>query len=109
NIPHRDCGSYSAGGSGDGQSYRRWIVDLARGINNRPAVVILEPDAMTGADCLPARLRDERYLLLQEASRTLSASNVAVYIDAGHPRWKPANDVAQRLVKSGIQQATGFS
>lgn len=109
NIPHRDCGSYSAGGAGGGEDYRRWIVELARGINSRTAVVILEPDGLSAADCLPARLRDERFVLLQEAAKTLNAAGASVYIDAGHAHWKPAGDAAQRLVKAGIGNATGFS
>src|SRR2546423_7898130 len=59
NIPYRDCGLHSRGGAGGGDEYRRWVIELARGLRNRPSVVILEPAALAGADCLPARLRDE--------------------------------------------------
>ena len=30
NIPYRDCGSYSRGGSGGADDYRRWVIALAR-------------------------------------------------------------------------------
>ena len=46
NIPHRDCGQYSAGGAAAAGAYRVWMRELARGIGSRPAVVILEPDGL---------------------------------------------------------------
>ena len=109
NIPYRDCGLYSRGGSGDADAYRRWVIDLARGIRNRPSVVILEPDAVAAADCLPVRLREERFVLLREATDVLKKAGATVYIDAGHAAWKPVSDVADRLKKSGIELADGFA
>jgi endoglucanase len=109
NIPHRDCGSYSAGGSRNADNYRRWIVDLVRGVKSRPTVVILEPDAIASIDCLPARLKDERYVLLQETVKALRQGGVSVYIDAGHANWQSPAEIADRLKKSGIENADGFS
>jgi len=109
NIPHRDCGSYSAGGAGGGDDYRRWITDLARGIGSRQSVIILEPDAIAAIDCLPLRLKDERYLLLQQAVQTLQAGGNAVYIDAGHADWQQPAEMANRLTKAGIGNAVGFA
>lgn len=109
NIPYRDCGSYSRGGSRGGDAYRRWIIDLARGLDSRASVVILEPDATAGVDCLPARLRDERFVLLQEAVDVLEKAGAAVYVDAGHAKWRSAADMAARLRKAGIGAATGFA
>ena len=43
NVPGRDCGGYSAGGARD---YARWIDGFADGVKDRPAVVIVEPDAL---------------------------------------------------------------
>src|SRR5687767_10970740 len=54
NIPGRDCGSYSAGGSRGADAYRRWIRSFAEGLRGRPALVLLEPDALPGMDCLGA-------------------------------------------------------
>ena len=45
-IPGRDCGSYSAGGAGSAAAYRDWIGRFARGLGNRRATVIVEPDAI---------------------------------------------------------------
>jgi endoglucanase len=109
NIPHRDCGSHSSGGARDGDAYRRYMIDIARGLERRPSVIILEPDAIAGADCLPLRLKDERFVLLQESIKILNAAGASVYIDAGHANWKPPEDIAQRLRKAGIDVGTGFA
>ena len=94
NIPYRDCGLHSRGGAGGGDDYRRWILEVARGLGGRPSVVILEPDALAGADCLPARLRDERYVLIRDAVDVLTKAGAAVYVDAGNARWKSPDDMA---------------
>lgn len=110
NIPARDCGSYSAGGVGSPAAYRTWIRNLKAGIGNRRAVVILEPDALAGADCLSAADRQTRFELLKDAVSVLSQGDtVAVYIDAGHSKWLSASEAAARLRSAGIEQARGFS
>lgn len=109
NIPHRDCGSYSAGGAGSGAAYRQWIRGFAGGLGNKRAVVILEPDAIAGITCLDARTQQERYDLIHDAVRVLKAKGAAVYIDAGHARWVAAPEMAARLQKAGIADADGFS
>lgn len=109
NIPHRDCGSYSAGGAGSGAAYRSWIRSFANGLGNRQAVVILEPDALAGNGCLDARAKAERYALIADAVRVLKAKRASVYVDAGHARWIPAPEMANRLTQAGIAEADGFS
>ena len=109
NIPGRDCGQHSAGGARGGDAYRRWILELAAGIRGRPSVVILEPDGLPLMDCLPARLRDERYALFREAVQTLKRGGSAVYIDAGNGNWQRVAEMADRLRRAGIEDADGFS
>ncbi|WP_308358078.1 glycoside hydrolase family 6 protein [Streptomyces sp. NEAU-Y11] len=52
-VPGRDCGSYSSGGAGSTAEYQAWIDAVARGIGQRPALVVLEPDslALLPSDC----------------------------------------------------------
>lgn len=109
NIPYRDCGLYSRGGAGNADNYRRWVLELARGIRNRPLAIVLEPDAVAGADCLPARLRDERYVLIREAADVLKKAGALVYIDAGNAYWKSASEMGNRLKSAGIDLADGFA
>ena len=113
-VPGRDCGSYSAGGSGSAAAYRAWVRAFARGIGTRRAIVILEPDAIPQAveeTCLSAERKAERYALLRYGVKTLGArSNVAVYLDAGNPGWiRPAARLVGPLRASGVRAADGFA
>ena len=108
NIPNRDCGSYSAGGSPDATSYRSWIRNFAAGLTGK-SVVVVEPDAVPGADCLSASGRDERFSLLKDAVQVLKAAQAVVYLDAGHANWLSPDVTAQRLDQAGISLADGFS
>jgi endoglucanase len=109
NIPNRDCGSFSAGGAARADAYRRWMDDFGNGIAGRRSIVILEPDALAGMDCLAAAQRQERLALIREAVRTLNAQRASVYLDAGHARWHPAATMAGRLREAGIAEAQGFA
>lgn len=109
NIPLRDCFSYSSGGLGNAQLYRDWINKVSQGIGNNPVMIILEPDATALTGCLSQEKLNERFELLTYASKTLSKEKVLVYIDAGHSNWISAQEMSERLTKSGIQYTRGFS
>ena len=109
NIPGRDCGSYSAGGANGSNAYRKWISDFASGLRGRQALVILEPDALPGMDCLSPAGQAERLDLIKDAVRTLKAQGASVYIDAGHSSWRSPETMADRLRKADIAAADGFS
>src|SRR5688572_6601461 len=125
NLPHRDCSQYSAGGATTKAEYQAWIDALAAGIGNRKAVVILEPDGLgiipfhtdlSGKEewCKPAEANKataakERYEMLSYAVDKLRANpRSAVYLDGTHSAWLGVGDIAQRLVKAGVQRASGF-
>ncbi|MDR3665111.1 MAG: glycoside hydrolase family 6 protein [Mycobacterium sp.] len=109
-IPHRDCGSFAAGGFSTADGYRGWIDGIAAGLGASPAVVIVEPDALDMADCLSADQRQERFDLIRYAVDTLTKDpGAAVYIDGGHSRWLSAGEIAARLNQVGIDHARGFS
>lgn len=109
NIPNRDCGSYSSGGARNADSYRQWIRSFANGLGGKRAVVILEPDALAGMNCLSAPLRAERVALIKDAVGVLKSRGASVYIDAGHAKWISAPEMASRLKSAGVDQAAGFS
>jgi endoglucanase len=113
-VPGRDCGSYSAGGSGSPAEYRSWIRAFARGIGPRRAIVIVEPDAIpqaVEANCLSPAAKAERYALLKDSVLTLGRlPNTAVYLDAGNPGWvRPGGRMVGPLRASGIGAADGFA
>ncbi|MEX2153241.1 MAG: glycoside hydrolase family 6 protein [Gemmatimonadaceae bacterium] len=109
NIPNRDCGSYSAGGSASGSAYRQWIRDFAAGLSGQPAVVVLEPDAVAGAGCLAAAAKQERYDLIRDAIQVLKSAHAIVYLDAGNAHWLNPDELAQRLGQAGVGLADGFA
>jgi len=109
-IPHRDCGSFAAGGLATADDYRGWIDGIASGVGGSRTAIILEPDALAMADCLSADQRQERYDLIHYAVDTLTRNPAtAVYVDGGHLRWHSAEDMAARLNKAGVGRARGFS
>ena len=109
-IPHRDCGSYAAGGMASGDAYRGWIDDIAAQIGGSRAAIVLEPDALAMADCLSDDQRQERYDLIRYAVDSLTRNPAAaVYVDAGHLRWHSPEDMASRLSQAGVEHARGFS
>src|SRR6266568_1891076 len=109
NIPGRDCGSYSAGGSSSLQAYESWISSFAQGIGQHRAVVILEPDALAQITCLSSGDQAQRYQMLSYAVQTFKAGNTAVYLDGGNAAWVGGTDMASRLKQAGIAKADGFA
>ncbi|WP_179852866.1 MULTISPECIES: glycoside hydrolase family 6 protein [unclassified Streptomyces] len=113
-IPHRDCGQYSAGGAPDATAYRAWITGVAQALGDRRAWVVLEPDAVAhtlDACGVKGDLAAERYGLLAFAVQELKKRpNVRVYLDAGNPGWaQDPQELAAALRKSGIAAADGFA
>jgi endoglucanase len=111
NIPLRDCGQYSAGGSKNTAQYRSWIREAQLGIGSRPAAVVLEPDALGLLDkCLSEADQADRLALLKDAVRVLrSGAKTAVYLDGGNANWMPAEKMAERLKNAGAAEADGFA
>ena len=112
NVPGRDCGSYSAGGAAGVDAYLSWVGSFAAALGDRPAVVVLEPDAVPqalagceGVD--PAA----RYQLLAQAVEILDRQpETRIYLDAGNASWVddlPA--LAEALRRSGVHRADGFA
>ncbi|MBB1243353.1 glycoside hydrolase family 6 protein [Streptomyces durbertensis] len=113
NIPHRDCGQYSAGGAPDAAAYRKWLEEFAEGIGDQPALVVLEPDAVPHLvdGCTPPVHHAERTALLGEAvDRLKRQPRTRVYLDAGNPSWiTDPDDLVEPLRASGMERADGFS
>ncbi|MBG0856778.1 glycoside hydrolase family 6 protein [Streptomyces spinoverrucosus] len=102
-IPDRDCGGHSQGGAPDLAAYDDWIERFAAGLGSGEVIVILEPDSVAQADCLPAADRADRFASLARAGRVLKAANpkARVYYDAGHSGWNPAQKQAALLRQAG--------
>jgi cellulase/cellobiase CelA1 len=92
------------------RAYDKWVNGFAAGLRDRPALVILEPDALAQLDsCLDTAQRQARLQMLSHAVNTLQTKNDQVYLDAGHSNWVPAGQMAARLRAADVAQAFGFS
>ncbi|GGV38525.1 glucanase [Kitasatospora herbaricolor] len=112
NIPDRDiCGGQSAGGAGSAAAYDTWIAAFASGIGSRPAVVVLEPDALGDQSCMTSAQISSRNALLNNAITQFNnkAPNTWVYLDAGNPGWISSSTMAQHLNAAGLGRAHGFA
>ncbi|MFF3684913.1 glycoside hydrolase family 6 protein [Streptomyces sp. NBC_00390] len=112
NIPHRDCGQFSKGGAADGNAYREWVDKVAKGIGDRRATVVLEPDAVLHLvdGCTPDEFHEERYDLLKGAIQRLKQQPATkVYLDAGNAGWSQPDSLFEPLQWAGIDKADGFA
>ena len=115
NIPGRDCANLSAGGALTTEEYKAWIDGFANAIGGHEAIVIVEPD---GLGLLPSNcpaLPDypftdaQRYEELNYAVDRLGARpGVSVYLDGTHSAWLSVREAANRLLRAGIERASGF-
>lgn len=124
NIPYRDCALYSAGGAADGEAYRAWIAGLAKGVGDRQAIIVLEPDGLgvipwhrsLAGDlegCRPEGQGEpaaaRRYDQLRGAVAILSAlPNARVYLDGTGSSWLAPGEIASRLIRADIGKVAGF-
>lgn len=111
-IPHRDCGSYSAGGLTTADEYRAWVSGVAAGLRGSHAVVVVEPDALLHLDRCGDR--DERLALLRASVDAYVAAGAEVYLDAASSNsfgWSAdqLREMALRLRAAGVDRAAGFS
>jgi cellulase/cellobiase CelA1 len=92
------------------QAYEQWVDGFATGLGGRPAVVILEPDALAQLkSCLDSAQQRARLQMLSYAVKTLQTKSDQVYLDAGHSDWVPAGQMAARLRAADVAHAYGFS
>lgn len=110
-LPGRECDRPTTGGAATPEAYRTWIAAFAAGIGNRPAVVILEPNALAQIDCLPEADRQVRLDLLRYATEQLQsvAPRAWTYLDAGRPAWIEPSVMAGRLHAAGVANVRGYA
>ncbi len=112
NIPYRDsCGGESSGGAASVAAYRTWISTFAAAVGTHPAVVVIEPDALSDFNCLTSTQISDRLAMLAYASQMFQqkAPNTWAYLDAGHTNWVAPATMASRLNSAGVADIRGFS
>lgn len=125
NVPFRDCSQYSAGGATSVAEYKAWIDGIVRGIGDRAAMLVVEPDGLgiipwytnidgqlewcQPAEASPATAAADRFTMLNYAVDRLTAlPNTSVYLDGTHSGWLNVADISDRLLKAGVLKADGF-
>jgi endoglucanase len=111
-LPGRDaCSGFSGGGQKTPAEYKKWISAFAAAIGDRPAVVIIEPDALGDFECMSAAQIAERNELLKFATGEVRAKapNTWAYLDAGNPGWGEPAVMAARLHDAGVRNVRGFA
>jgi endoglucanase len=112
NLPGRDaCGGHSGGGAGSVSAYRTWVSSFAAGIGSKPAVVIIEPDALGDFACMSSAAIQDRLGMLTYATQMFQqkAPNTYAYLDGGNAGWVAAPTMASRLNSAGVRNVRGFS
>lgn len=111
NVPNRDCGQYSKGGSTSPVAYKKWIRDFAKGAGSFRMIVVLEPDALGQlTKCLSPADQKARLGMIHDAVNVLEGTpGVSVYVDGGNAKWLPAPEMAKRLKAAGVEDADGFA
>jgi cellulase/cellobiase CelA1 len=112
NLPGRDaCGGHSGGGAGSAGAYRTWISSFAAGIGTKPAVVVIEPDALGDFNCMSDAAIQDRLGMLTYATQMFQqkAPNTFAYLDGGNAGWVAPATMASRLNSAGVRNVRGFS
>ncbi|HEV7974852.1 glycoside hydrolase family 6 protein [Amycolatopsis sp.] len=112
NLPGRDaCGGHSGGGAGSVGAYRTWISSFAAGIGTKPAVVVIEPDALGDFNCMSDTAIQDRLGMLTYATQMFQqkAPNTFAYLDGGNAGWVAPATMASRLNSAGVRNVRGFS
>jgi endoglucanase len=112
NLPGRDaCGGHSGGGAGSVAAYRTWISSFAAGVGTKPAVVVIEPDALGDFACMTSAAISDRLGMLTYATQMFQqkAPNTYAYLDGGNAGWVAAGTMASRLNSAGVRNVRGYS
>ncbi|MEV5964755.1 glycoside hydrolase family 6 protein [Kribbella sp. NPDC051952] len=109
NLPGRQCGL--GGGASTDTAYRTWIAGVSAGIGSRPAVVVIEPDALARLDCFPETEWTGRIALLKYAVGVFAVKNpnTWAYLDAGNAMSGDAPEIARRLRLADVGKIRGFA
>ncbi|WIB78640.1 glycoside hydrolase family 6 protein [Curtobacterium sp. MCPF17_002] len=106
NVPDRDCGSYSKGGTGSSE-YLPWVRSAVRAMQGSKAVVLVEPDAIAQIQVCK-RLEEDRLPLLRKAVGELTGHGLTVYLDGGNENRVPTATMAKWLREAGVDRTQGF-
>lgn len=106
-IPNRDCGGKSAGGTEGSKEYLRRNQLVADALQGQRAVVLVEPDSLGQLETCPDQTKG-RTKTLSSAVTQFYRAGVPAYLDGGNSSWIDGDVMAERLRAAGIDHARGF-
>ncbi len=110
NLPNRDMGHYSKGGSNSHDTYLEFITAFAKGIGNRSPIVIYEPDALPHSREMSSSDATARWNLMSQALTILTETcDAIVYVDIGHSNWLDPETAGKTLELVTNSKVRGFS
>lgn len=110
NLPNRDMGHYSKGGSNDEKNYMVFLESFCKAIGDLDPIIIYEPDALPHSTLMKKRQASVRHKLMQRGLDYITHNcNARVYVDLGHSNWLEP-EVAGKLLNSvSNDKVRGFS
>ena len=109
-VPQRDCADSLSSGGLSAAEYPAWVGEVAAAADPDHIAVVLEPDALATLEaCAAAVDRGARIAALRHAVAAFAEAEVPTYVDAGHSRWLPAQEMAGLLEEVGVSRVRGFA
>ena len=110
NLPGRDIGQYSKGGSKTIDSYLDFVERFADGVGDKTPITVYEPDGLPHMTQLSRREAIVRMSLIKDALDILTTrSQCQVYVDVGHSNWLEAERAGALLNRVVNDKVKGFS
>jgi hypothetical protein len=108
---HPELGGCATAGqiNADRPKFDAQIDAMAQAIGNRPAVLLLEIDAIGSSKCIEQRGGIGAWeSALKYEAKTLSLAHTLVYIEGGYSDGNPVGYTAKVLNGAGVRQVAGF-
>ena len=110
NLPDRDIGQHSMGGSDCHREYFDFVEEIALGIGTAEPIVIFEPDAIPHSTIMEPKQAQQRLETMRGALVLLNQlCNARVYVDVGHSNWLDPVHAAKLLNTVATPEIAGFS
>jgi endoglucanase len=107
--PTINCWDYADRALAYRDEYLARVRVVGQAIGSSRAVVVWEPDATALKQCIYQAPKEQNLFNAALAEFARLAPNATVYLDAGHAVWISPDEMASRLLVSGIEHADGFA
>lgn len=90
--------------------YLSWITAVQAGLGDKPAVIVLEPNGLTGWGCLAADQQDSRLTLIRKTIRSLNKSpHLTILIGIASGEQEETLSLVPQLKDLGLEHVNGIA